>query len=322
MRTALYLPCALLMGIGFHPPAPTVDAGRISAASILAAAPVIDESGDGQDSNAQAGAAQNPQQPQNSGSQNPANPPSDGQDELAATNAAVEKQVVPLADEPHHQIMLRNDFVHVYSVSVPPLDATLIHRHDLPYMAVSLGASDVENAVVGKPEVRLVLPDGQVMYSPGGFAHAVRTGAGTAFRNVTIELAKPQGSARNMCKQIVAGPEDCPQQATNEKAKEKKPAAETGDEDTAYFETDEIRADVIQVSGGRDYIDEAAKENALLVAMTNSNLDVNLGGEHVSFLHDGDIVWMPAGMHRKVVDFLGTRSNFLLVTFKDSTAKP
>jgi hypothetical protein len=56
----------------------------------------------------------------------------------------------------------------------------------------------------------------------------------------------------------------------------------------------------------------------LLIALSNANLDVNLGGQHISFLHDGDILWMPAGTHRRVVDFLGTRSNFLLVTFKDS----
>ena len=57
----------------------------------------------------------------------------------------------------------------------------------------------------------------------------------------------------------------------------------------------------------------------MVVALTGANLDANLGGEHIQFLHGGDILWMPAGTARKVVDFLGTHSSFLLIAFKDST---
>ena len=59
---------------------------------------------------------------------------------------------------------------------------------------------------------------------------------------------------------------------------------------------------------------------ALLIAMSNANLDVSLGGEHTAFLHAGDVLWLPAGTARKVGDFLGTRSQFLLLSFKDSGA--
>jgi hypothetical protein len=234
----------------------------------------------------------------------------------------VQQEVVPLSAEPHHRLVLQNEFTRVYNVSVQPLDATLIHKHDLPYLAVNLGPADLENLVVGKPEVRIVLQDGQVVYSPGGFAHAVRTDSGVAFRNVTVELAKPQGAARNICKQIVAGPlGTCPEQA---QTNGKKTAPVAADDDIPYFETDEVRVDVVKVAGGKDYVDESPKLDSLLVALTNANLDANLGGQHTSFLHDGDILWMPAGAHRKVVDFLGTRSSFLLVSFKDSavSSKP
>jgi hypothetical protein len=323
MRPALYLSCGLLLGIAFPGGLRTPDASRNIFILTTTAATSGSEGRDSLRLNAETREWQSPT-PQSSTDQKAVSQPdsqdasgqnSAPQDALAAEVSAVEKQVVALADEPHHQIVLRNDFVHVYSVSVPPLDATLIHKHDLPYLAVSLGATEVENDVTGKPGVRLSLQDGQVMYSAGGFAHAVHTDAGVAFRNVTIELAKPQGAARNMCKQIVPGPLECAPEA----AKDKKSATEGGDDDVAYFETDEIRVDVIKVSSGRDYMEEAPKENAVLVAMTNANLDLNLGGEHSSFLHDGDVVWLPAGTRRRVVDFLGTRSNFLLVSLKDSS---
>jgi hypothetical protein len=225
-----------------------------------------------------------------------------------------------MGNEPHHRLVLQNDFVHVYSVSVPPLDATLMHQHDLPYLALSLGPSDLQNLMPGKPAARLILQDGQVIYSLGGFAHLVRTDSGIAFRNVTVELARPQGTARNICKPIVAGPLACPERA----AAGKKNAPESADDNIPYFETDEVRVDLITVAWGKDYVEETPKLDGLLVALSSANLDANLGNKHISFLHEGDVLWLPAGAHRKVVDFLGTRSSFLLVSFKDSGggAKP
>ena len=90
--------------------------------------------------------------------------------------------------------------------------------------------------------------------------------------------------------------------------------------DGCACDPDEVRVEVVTVSMQREYVDESPKENALLVAMTNSNMSAEVGGHNASFLHSGDILWMPAGEARKVNDFLGTRSNFLLVSFKDATA--
>lgn len=235
---------------------------------------------------------------------------------LNAGQNPADQTPVPLRSEPHHHLVFQNEFVRVYNVAVQPLDATLMHQHDLPYLALSLGPVDIVNAVRGKPEVRLKLQDGDIIYSPGGFAHIARTDAGITFNNVTVELVMPQGTPRNLCKQVVAGPPGaCPQQAVRA---EKKTSPETADDDVPYFETDEMRADVIQVGLGRDYVDAPAKQNGLLVAMTNANLDVDLGGKHITFLHAGDVLWMPAGIHRKVSDFLGTQSRFLEVSFRNS----
>src|ERR1700722_8444287 len=47
---------------------------------------------------------------------------------------------VPISEEPHHRLVLQNDFTRVYNVMVPPLDTTLLHQHDVPYIYVTLGA--------------------------------------------------------------------------------------------------------------------------------------------------------------------------------------
>jgi len=61
------------------------------------------------------------------------------------------------------------------------------------------------NAVRDKPEVHLQLKDGETHFTRGGFAHIASNLADTPFRNVTIELLKPQGEANNKCGNIIAG---------------------------------------------------------------------------------------------------------------------
>src|SRR6202035_2011542 len=95
---------------------------------------------------------------------------------------------LPISDEPHHRLVLQNDFARVYNVTVPALDSTLLHQHDLPYLYVCLGLADIINAIVGKPELHRVLEGGETHYSSGHFAHIVRTDSGMPFHNITIEL--------------------------------------------------------------------------------------------------------------------------------------
>jgi hypothetical protein len=222
---------------------------------------------------------------------------------------------VPVSAEPHHVLMLRNDYVHVYNVTVPPLDATLLHQHDLPYIYLTLGTSEVVNAVAGKPEVRLTFEDGATRYSPGDFAHIARTDAGILFHNITIELARPQASPHNLPDNGNDRPlGSCPQNANDAKRNPQVPFEQV----LPCFETSEARMELVTLEGGKDYAQASPNTAALLIAMSNANLDVSLGGEHAAFLHTGDVLWLPVGSARKVVDFLGTRSKFLLISFKDS----
>lgn len=222
---------------------------------------------------------------------------------------------VPMEAEPHHVLVFQNDYVHVFNVTVPPSDATLLHQHLLPYIYLTLGATDIVNAVQGKPEVRMTLEDGATRYTPGGFAHIARTDAGVVFHNITIELERPQSSPLNLgygandrplgsCPQTNAGPAQISQIPFELL--------------TPCFETSELEMDLVKVEGGKDFVQSSPSSPALLIVMSNSQVDVSLGGEHVSFLHAGDVLWLPAGTPRKVSDFLGLESKFLLISFKNS----
>ena len=67
-----------------------------------------------------------------------------------------------------------------------------MHRHRHDYVFVTLGASQVENDVFGKPPATLKLQDGEVHFTPGNFAHVAKNLADAPFRNVTVELLKDE----------------------------------------------------------------------------------------------------------------------------------
>jgi hypothetical protein len=106
---------------------------------------------------------------------------------FAQSNGA---QEVEITAEPSHHLVLENEYVRVFSVSVTPHTATLMHRHD--YVFVTLGDARISNEVEGKDPVEAVLSDGTTRFTAGNFAHIARNLGDTPFRNVTIELLKDQ----------------------------------------------------------------------------------------------------------------------------------
>jgi hypothetical protein len=245
----------------------------------------------------------------------PAPPDTNKDIQLNTQNPIKPEGAVPVKAEPHHVLVFQNDYLHVFNVTVPPMDATLLHQHDLPYIYLMLGTADVINAVAGKPEVHLTFEDGATRYSLGGFAHIARTDAGVPFHNITVELAHPQASPHNLPEKGKDRPlGSCPQSDADARRNEQVPFAQT----LLCFESSEVSMELVTIEGGKDYSQLSSETAALLVAMSNANLDVSLGGEHAAFLHTGDVLWLPVGKARKVVDFLGTRSRFLLITLKDS----
>jgi quercetin dioxygenase-like cupin family protein len=98
---------------------------------------------------------------------------------------------VAVEAEPHHHVVLENAQVRVLKVEVAPHSETLMHRHEHDYFFVTLGPAEIENDVAGKPPVPLKLQDGEVRFTPGGFAHVAKTLGDTPFRNLTIEILQP-----------------------------------------------------------------------------------------------------------------------------------
>jgi len=277
-------------------------------------------------------------------------------DDQDAAPSTIERQsVLPIGEETHHELLLQNDFVNVYGINVPAQDKTLPYKHDFPFVTVSVGPSDVQTTVAGKASAPAAQRNGDITFSEGGVVQTIEATGGKAYRGVVVELLKPQGSARNLCQQVVPGPLDCADaasqqaaqsssQAASQQAAARPPAsgktrgqktagrgtgpddaarsrAETADDDVPAFETNEIRVDLIRVWGGRDYAELKPRDGALLVALADANITVALGGESAALLHDGNVLCMPAGVERRVSDFLAGTSWFIVISFRAAQGK-
>jgi hypothetical protein len=217
---------------------------------------------------------------------------------------------VPLATEPHHQLVLENSYVRVYRVSIPAHSATLLHQHDLPYVSVSLGPADFINAVPGRPEAHVVLADGQVGYSRGGFAHIARTDAGVVFNNVTIELLKPQGEPQNLCAKIVPGgalmSPSCPDVLTDQ---EKETST------VPQFKTDEMTAQ-LDSHGSNGGIVVGPVRATLYVIVSGSEIQRIVNDKPEEMLSAGSVVWLPPASKTRFANRSGKPWTVLSLTFE------
>jgi hypothetical protein len=192
---------------------------------------------------------------------------------------------VAVKDEPHHHLLLENDYTRVFRFELAPHGATLLHLHALPYFGFALGAADYVNAVQGKPETHATLEDAQISYSKGGFAHLVRTETDTRFYNFTVELLHPQGNPRNRCIRVVPdGPLDCPVEAAG------KPAA-----GLPAFETDGVLLETVGLPAGPSYKLAAASTPRLILVLEDSQVSVTERGTKPRKLHGEECYWLGGG---------------------------
>lgn len=147
-------------------------------------------------------------------------------------------RAVPISEEHHHHLVMENEYVRVYEVEVPAHEATLMHQHDRDYVYVVIGDADVTNQVQGKQAAKLHLLDTTVNFSKGPFAHIATNDGEKPFRNVTIELLKPQGEVKVFAPSLNAALESV-----------KPDSAGAGVKEAPILETSELRVSAVEISG-------------------------------------------------------------------------
>ncbi len=215
-----------------------------------------------------------------------------------------------LPGEPHHHLKIDNEYVRAYYVEVAPHDETQLHQHDHDYIYVSLGPAEVINAVLNRPEVHLALKDGETHFTRGGFAHVARNLGDAPFRNVTIELIKPQDEPRNRCENVALG----------DKSSCRVERDASSYTITSLFETAEISLLLVKLRP-KAVLQEFPDRDRLLVALDHATLVVQTQGKAEANLTGGDSVWLSRLTSQKIQNSVNSPSSFLSINFKDSGPK-
>jgi quercetin dioxygenase-like cupin family protein len=216
---------------------------------------------------------------------------------LSAQSAEVE-----ITAEPAHHLVLQNPFVRVFKVEVAPHSATLMHRHRHDYVFVTLGASEVENDVQGKPPATLKLKDGDTHFLPGGFAHIAKNLSAKPFRNATIEFMQDEKARKSP-----------PPKWNEERGMH---ILEGGTQDILLVK-DGVRASEIILQPGATLPKHHHAGPHLLVAISNLEIrsDVVGQGHMLGYFKSGDVKWLPGGYTHTLTNVGKAEAKFITLEF-------
>jgi hypothetical protein len=114
---------------------------------------------------------------------------------------------VPVRNEPHHKVVLENDYVRLIEVHIKPHDTTLTHIHAAPSVIVFLSKSTIGTQIVGaQPSIGNVIPaqTSYAAYDENPITHKVWNDGDSVFHVMDIELAKKE-PAKDSC-EIISQP--------------------------------------------------------------------------------------------------------------------
>lgn len=216
---------------------------------------------------------------------------------LAQTASEVE-----ITSEPHHHLALENPYVRVFKVEVPPRQATLMHYHRHDYWFVTIGASDVENDVEGKPPAKLQLADGETRFLPGGFAHIAKNLSDRAFHNLTIEFMQDQEARKSP-----------PPKWDEERGLD----VLNGGTRHIVSVDDGVRVSEIELQSGGVIPRHHHAGPHLVVAVSDLALrsDVEGKGPSTRQLKSGDVAWVPGGITHTVAKIGKKAAKFVTLEF-------
>jgi quercetin dioxygenase-like cupin family protein len=109
-----------------------------------------------------------------------------------AARSALEKESIPVQDEPHHHWKFENQYVRVLDVVLVSGESTLFHTHSHDSIAVRLNEAMVQRQNLGKDwePVSKIIP-GDANYIEGAttpYTHRVKNVGTTTFHVIDIEL--------------------------------------------------------------------------------------------------------------------------------------
>ena len=209
---------------------------------------------------------------------------------------------VEITSEPSHHLAIDNQYVRVFKVEAAPHANTLMHRHRHDYIFVTLGASEVENDVAGKPPATLKLQDGETHFVPGGFAHIAKNLLDTPFRNITVEIMQDEKARQSP-----------PPKWDEERGLH---ILEGGTQDIMFVK-DGVRATDVQLQPGGTIPKHHHSGPHLLIAVTDLDVrsDVEGQGPMPGKFKAGEVKWLPGGYSHTLTNTGKQTARFVTLEF-------
>ena len=221
---------------------------------------------------------------------------------LTTVFALAQPAAVDITAEPHHHVVLQNQYVRAFNVELAPIDQIQMHRHDHDYVFVTVGATEIENDVAGKPPARLKLQDGDTRFLPGGFAHSVKNLANTPFRNVTVEFLQDQKARKTP-----------PPKWDEERGLH---ILEGGTQDILFVK-DGVRVTDVQLQPGASIPKHRHAGPHLVVSLSDYELrsDVVRKSSKTMQQKTGDVSWVPGGYTHTLTNSGKQPARFITLEF-------
>jgi hypothetical protein len=214
--------------------------------------------------------------------------------------AADDNTAVPLSQEPHHHLVLENEYTRVYDVTVPAHQSTLMHRHDNDYLGVILEPAEVRNAVLGRAVTTGRAGKGEVRFAVAPLSHRVTDTGETPFRNITIEILKKKSGNPNQPK---------PERGLD--------VSHGGLSDTVV-DNGEVRVQEVQIAAGGMLHKHTHKFPFLVVALSDLDMHNMPQGKPARMVHQkaGEVKWIGAGSTHEMMNVGKQAAHFIEVEFK------
>lgn len=196
-----------------------------------------------------------------------------------------ETGILPLESEPHHRLVLHNEYVNVYSVEVQPHDFVRLHKHKADAISIMLSNSEITVHAPGKPDLHQKVANGQLRLQFAGYVHSTSIDGDSTYRNVTVELLVPQQSPQNFCAAVIAAQAtNCPEAPAHFLTLERT--------DQPQFQTAQTDVALIRISLGQSSTLEKTAFPQLLVVL--DDLETEGGNTPRKVLRAGDFLWRDA----------------------------
>jgi len=194
-----------------------------------------------------------------------------------------EQSVITLKSEPHHHLVLHNNYVNVYSVQVVPHDSVLLHKHDVDAISIAMSDSEITVRGPGRPDSQQKVVNGQLRLQSAGYVHSTSIDGDTPYRNVTVELLTSQQSPRNLCATVIAGqPMNCPESSAQPDAH--------GRSEQPQFQTNQTKVTLIRILPLQSATLDTEGLSQLIVVLNDVDIPGNKNNPG-KILRTGDFLW-------------------------------